>query len=188
MIVDPEGLAHHPQWSDDSRDQCPEWFMSPEASQASGALYQSTIQRILPHRYPFLLVDRVIEFVPGERIVGIKNFSADEFGFEGHFPGAPVAPAGILIEMVTQLGAILVLDRAGMADKVAVILHIPSARMLQPVEPGDMLRVEAEVVRLREDFGELRGAAYRQGELVAEGRMRFALANAADFLPGRVES
>lgn len=120
--------------------------------------------------------------MPGERIVGIKNFTADEDAFRGHFPGVPQAPAGLLIEMVTQLGAILVLERPGMESKVAVILQIPAAQMLRPVQPGDSLRLEAEVVKLKEAFGEMRGAAYREGQLVAEGRMRFAVADASGLL------
>lgn len=146
-------------------------------------LFQAATQRIIPHRYPFLLVDRVTEFVPGKRIAGIKTFTANEESFVGHFPAAPVVPGGILIEIVTQLGAILVLERPEMAAKIAVILQIPSARMLKPVQAGDILRVEAEAVKLRSNFGELRGAAYREGELVADGQMRFAIANAADLLP-----
>lgn len=141
-------------------------------------LFQSAIQRILPHRYPFLLVDRVIEFVPGQRIVGIKHFSANDVSSQDGPPGAPIVPGGILIECVTQLGAILVLERPQMAGKVALILQIPLARMLKPVQPGDTLRLEAEVMKLGELFGELRGAAYLEGELVAEGRMRFAIASA----------
>ncbi len=151
-------------------------------------LFQSAIQRILPHRYPFLLVDRVIDFVPGERIVGIKQFSANDVTSQDGPSGAPIVPGGILIETITQLGAILVLERPRMAGKVAVILQIPSARMLKPVRAGDTLRLESEVVKLGELFGELRGAAYREGELVADGQMRFAIANAADLLPGRVNS
>ena len=140
-----------------------------------------SIQRVLPHRYPFLLVDRVTEFVPGVRIVGVKTFTANEEASEGHFPGAPMAPTGILIEMVTQLGAILVLERPEMQGKIAMILHIPSARMLKPVVPGDTLRVEAQVVRLRGSFGELRGVAYRGDELVAEGTLRFAITDASNL-------
>jgi 3-hydroxymyristoyl/3-hydroxydecanoyl-(acyl carrier protein) dehydratase len=145
-------------------------------------LFQSAIQRILPHRYPFLLVDRVTEFVPGQRIVGVKNFTGNEDISLGYSPQSPQVPTGILLEAVTQLGAILVLERPEMAAKVAVMLQIPSARLLQPVRPGDTLRLEAEVLKLGELFGELRGAAYRDGELIAEGQMRFALASAADVL------
>jgi 3-hydroxymyristoyl/3-hydroxydecanoyl-(acyl carrier protein) dehydratase len=146
-------------------------------------LFQSAIQRILPHRYPFLLVDRVTEFVPGQRIVGVKNFTGNEDTSLGYSPESPQVPTGILLEAVTQLGAILVLERPEMAGKVAVMLQIPSARLLQPVHPGDTLRLEAEVLKLGELFGELRGAAYRDGELIAEGQLRFALASAGDVLP-----
>lgn len=145
-------------------------------------LFQSAIQRILPHRFPFLLVDRVTEFIPGKRITGIKRFTANEATSEGPTAAAPMVPSGILIESVTQLGAILILERPEMAGKVAVILQIPSARMLRPVQPGDTLRLEAEVLKLGELFGELRGVAYCEDELVAEGRMRFAIANEADLL------
>lgn len=144
-------------------------------------LYQSAIQRILPHRYPFLLVDRVTEFTAGRRIVGIKRFTINDEASQGYSSSAPVVPMGILFEMVTQLGAILVLERPEMAGKVAVILHVPFARTLDLIRPGDTLRVEAEVVKLRENFGELRGTAYRNGKLVAEGQMRFGIANPADL-------
>jgi 3-hydroxymyristoyl/3-hydroxydecanoyl-(acyl carrier protein) dehydratase len=144
---------------------------------------QSIIPRILPHRYPFLLVDRVTELVPGQRIVGVKCFTGNEEPALGYSPDSPQVPTGILLEAVTQLGAILVLERPEMAGKIAVILQIPSAQLLQPVHPGDVLRLEAQVLKLGERFGELRGTAYREGELIAEGQMRFAVANASDVLP-----
>ena|SRR2546422_727841 len=145
------------------------------------------IERVLPHRHPFLLVDRVTEFEPGRRIAGVKNFSANEEACQGYDPARMLVPAGILFEMVTQLGAILVLERpemqgGEMQTKVPVLLQIPAARLLEPVYLGDTLRLEAEAVKLRENFGELRGAAYREGKRVAEGQMRFAIANAADLL------
>jgi 3-hydroxymyristoyl/3-hydroxydecanoyl-(acyl carrier protein) dehydratase len=148
-------------------------------------LFQSAIQRIIPHRYPFLLVDRVTEFVAGERIVGIKNFTVNEATLEGHFParGAGV-PMGIVLEAVTQLGAILVLERPEMDAKIAVILQVPMARMLRPVEFGETLRLEARVVKLKENFGELKGVAYVGDELVAEGQMRFGIADPASVAPG----
>jgi len=144
---------------------------------------QSGIQRILPHRYPFLLIDRVTELEPGKRIVGLKNFTGNEEPPLGYSPDSPQVPTGILLEAVTQLGAILVLERPEMAGKLAFILQINSAQLHKPVYPGDTLRMEAEVVKMGERFGELRGLAYREGELVAEGQMRFAVANAQDVLP-----
>jgi 3-hydroxymyristoyl/3-hydroxydecanoyl-(acyl carrier protein) dehydratase len=153
--------------------------LSPEPKQ----LFDADIKRILPHRYPFLLVDRVTELVPGIRIAGTKYFSIDDDAGRGHFPDSPLVPAGIVMEVVTQLGAILVLERPEMLGKVAVILQIPSARLLGPIRPGDTLEVQAEVLKLRESFGELRGLAYRDGVLIAEGHMRFGIANAADLLP-----
>jgi 3-hydroxyacyl-[acyl-carrier-protein] dehydratase len=137
---------------------------------------QSFIQRVLPHRYPFLLVDRIIEFVPAVRIAGLKVFSANEWFQPSHFPVAPIVPCGILLEMTTQLGAVLVLERPEMAGKIAMILQIPSAQMHAVARPGDALRAEAEVLKLRENFGELQGRVYRGGELIAEGRMRFVIA------------
>ena len=157
--------------------------MAHETYHSMTPLFQSAIQRIIPHRYPFLLVDRITEFISAQRITGIKTFTVDEAESQGHFPEYPLVPAGILIEMVTQLGAILVLERPQMQGKIAVILQIPAAKMLVPVHFGDSLRVEAEVIKLRHRFGELRGAAYRQGERVAEGQMRFAIANTGDLLP-----
>ena len=146
-------------------------------------LFQSAIQRLIPHRYPFLLVDRVTEFVPGQRIVGIKNVSLNDEISQGYLPVAPTVPLSVVLEAVTQLGAILVLARPEMVGKVAVILQIPSAKSLKPVQPGDSLRLEARVLKLKETFGELHGSAFRAGELVGEGHMRFAIADAADLLP-----
>ena len=136
---------------------------------------QPFIQRVLPHRYPFLLVDRIVEVVPATRITGLKVFSADEWHQPGHFPGAPVVPCGILLEMTTQLGAVLVLERPEMAGKIAVILQIPSAHMHAVAQPGDALRAQAEVLKLRENFGELQGRVYRGDDLIAEGQMRFGI-------------
>jgi len=144
---------------------------------------QSFVQGIIPHRYPFLLIDRVIEIEPGKRIVGVKNFTGNEEMPLGYSPDSPQVPTGILLEAVTQLGAILVLERPEMAGKLAMILQIPSATLHQIVRPGDTLRIEAEVLKMGKRFGEMRGAAYRGGELVAEGRMRFAIANASDVIP-----
>lgn len=145
--------------------------------------HEADVKAVLPHRYPFLLVDRVTDFVPGVRIIGIKRFSSGDHVAQGYFPATPIIPTGILLEVVTQLGAVLVLERPEMKNKIAMILQIPSARMIEPVQPGDTLRVEAEVIKLREAYGELRGAIYREGQLVAEGQMRFAIADSSEVLP-----
>lgn len=162
--------------------------MTDETHEPSQALSQSAIRRILPHRYPFLFVDRVIEFVRGVRIVGIKTFSANDAACQGHFPASPTVPGGILIEALTQLGAILVLEQPQMTGKVAVILGIPSARMIEPVRLGESVRLEAEIVRMRTNYGEVRGVVDRAGRRVAQGAMRFGVVSAADLLPGQVDS
>ena len=151
--------------------------------QITQSLNHSILERLIPHRYPFLLVDRVTEFVRGERIVGIKNVSLNDEISQGYFPAAPTVPLGVVLEAVTQLGAILVLARPEMVGKVAVILQIPSAKSMKPVQPGDSLRLEARVLKLKETFGELYGSAFRDGECVGEGQMRFAIASAAELLP-----
>ncbi len=142
------------------------------------------IARILPHRFPFLFVDQVAEFVPGQRIVAIKHFSIDDRAARGNPPGVTVIPTGVILELVTQVGAVLVLERPEMAGKIAMILHIPYARVIKPIEAGDTVRVEAKVVRMKAQFGELHGSIFRAGELVAEGQMRFGIANAQDVMPG----
>jgi 3-hydroxyacyl-[acyl-carrier-protein] dehydratase len=145
----------------------------------------SDVLRILPHRYPFLFVDQVTEFIPGQRIAATKRFSVNDEAARGYLPASPIISVGVLMELVTQLGAILVMERPEMAGKAAMILQIPAARLTQPVEPGDTLRVEAEVIKIGERLGELRGAIFRAGELVAEGRMRFAIAKAGQMLESR---
>jgi 3-hydroxyacyl-[acyl-carrier-protein] dehydratase len=142
----------------------------------------SDILSILPHRYPFLFVDRITEFIPGQRIAATKRFSVNDEAARGYLPASPIISVGVLMELVTQLGAVLVMERPEMAGKVAMILQIPVARLTQRVEPGDTLRVEAEVIKIGERLGELRGAIFRAGELVAEGSLRFAIAAAVEIL------
>jgi 3-hydroxyacyl-[acyl-carrier-protein] dehydratase len=156
--------------------------MANQTQQEASPSFDSIIQRVLPHRYPFLLVDRVTGFTPGVEIHGVKNFTANEAMLLGHSPSLPVVPSGILLEAVTQLGAILVLARPEMKDKVAMTLQIPAAHIHRLVVPGDVVRFEARVLKLRETLGELHGAAYIENELVAEGQMRFAIAPRAAIL------
>jgi len=156
--------------------------MEHQPSETSTASLESIISRVLPHRYPFLLVDRVTDFIPGVEIHGIKTFTANEETPLGYSPSSPVVPTGILLEAVTQLGAILVLERPQMAGKIAMILQIPSARFYRFIVPGDTVQFEARVLKLRETLGELQGSAYLGSALVAEGRMRFAIASRAAIL------
>jgi 3-hydroxymyristoyl/3-hydroxydecanoyl-(acyl carrier protein) dehydratase len=155
-------------------------------SPADAVFLKDSIQDIIPHRYPFLLIDRVTEFNPGTKIRGIKNFTTTERFVHGFQPENLMVPCSILLEMVTQLGAILVLERPGMAGKIAVILQIPSAMMHHVVMAGEAVEAQAEVLKLRESFGELRGTVYRGSEVVAEGQMRFAIAAAEGILPSGV--
>lgn len=144
----------------------------------------SDVARILPHRFPFLFVDQVLEFFPGQRIVAVKHFSIDDQCSRRTAPEAGIVPTGVILELVTQVGAVLVMERPEMDGKIAMILHIPSARVITPIQAGDTVRVEAEVVRMKTQFGELRGSIFREGELVAEGQMRFGIANVKDVMPG----
>lgn len=127
------------------------------------------IQAILPHRYPFLLVDRIIEYEPRKRVVGIKNVTANEPFFAGHFPGAPVMPGVLIIEAMAQTAGVMML--ANLPDreqKLVFFTGIDGAKFRRPVVPGDQLRLELTVLRLRPRYIKLRGEAYVDSQLVAE--------------------
>jgi len=156
--------------------------VQPKVTKSLGKSFERGINEILPHRYPFLLIDRITEFVPGQRIEALKRFSANDESLQGYSSHA-LLPAGILFELVTQLGAVLVMERPQMEGKVPVILQIPRARMHRAVHAGETLRLEARVLKIRENFGELRGVIYREDELVGEGQMRFAIADKRSLKP-----
>jgi 3-hydroxyacyl-[acyl-carrier-protein] dehydratase len=138
-------------------------------------LDQRAIQQILPHRYPFLLVDRITELEPDKRIVGIKNVSISE-RFLSHSPGStPGFPPTILTECVAQVGAILILSKPENRDKIPLFVGIERVRYRRAVRPGDVVEVEARVKRLRSRMGQLYGFARVNGEVVLEGTMTFAL-------------
>ncbi len=127
------------------------------------------IQQLLPHRYPFLLVDRVIELVPRERIVGIKQVSINEPFFQGHFPGAPVMPGVLVIEALAQVGALLALREIEDRDKKLVLFTgIERARFRRPVVPGDTLVLEVKAVRVGSRSQRMRGEARVDGQLCAD--------------------
>ena len=136
----------------------------------------AAIERILPHRYPFLLVDRVTECEPDRRIVGIKNVSLNErYLWHGAGDEEPVLPATILTEAVAQVGAILILSKPENREKLIFFMGIERVRYRHPVHPGDVVEIEAVVKRLRSRMGVLSGAARVNGKVVCDGTMTFAL-------------
>ena len=133
------------------------------------------IQKIIPHRYPFLFVDKIIDLVPGEKAVGIKNVSINESYFRGHFPGHPVMPGVLILEALAQVGGVLMLSRPENQGKLAYFMTIEAVKFRQPVHPGDQLRLEAEVIKIRSKTGQCRGKAYVGDKLVCEAEVKFAL-------------
>jgi beta-hydroxyacyl-ACP dehydratase FabZ len=135
------------------------------------------IQRILPHRYPMLLVDRIEELEP-ERIVGIKNVTANEPFFAGHFPGFPVMPGVLIVEAMAQVAGVLVLKDLP-AQSAVFLASIEQAKFRRPVVPGDQLRIEMKVVKRRANVAKMAGTASVDGAVVAEAEVMCKLADKA---------
>jgi beta-hydroxyacyl-ACP dehydratase FabZ len=136
------------------------------------------IQDILPHRYPFLLVDRIIELVPGERIVGIKQVTINEPFFQGHFPGAPVMPGVLVVEAMAQVGAVYALNLIENRDQKLVLFSgIDKARFRRPVVPGDTLTITVTPVRVGSRVQRMRGEARVDGQLAAEADIMSVIAD-----------
>ena len=135
-----------------------------------------SIMKFLPHRYPFLLVDRILEYQERERIVGLKNVTINEPYFQGHFPGVPIMPGVLIIEAMAQVGGVLVFKALPNRDeKLVFFMGIENARFRKPVRPGDQLRLEMTVLRSRARVGKLNGKAYVDETLVAEADIMFSL-------------
>lgn len=143
------------------------------------------IQEILPHRWPFLLVDRILEMEAGQRAVGIKNVSAGEPYFQGHFPNQPIMPAVLIVEALAQVGAIALLSLPENRGKLGLFVGIDGFRFRKPVVPGDTLRLEVRLERLRGAFGRGSARAEVDGATVAEGKLTFALADPSSLALSR---
>jgi beta-hydroxyacyl-ACP dehydratase FabZ len=133
------------------------------------------IRQILPHRYPFLLIDRIIEFDPGRRCVGLKNVTINEKYFNGHFPGHAIMPGAILVESIAQVGCILLLTKPEGKGQLAYFGAIDKVRFNKPVFPGNTVIIEAETIAYRRGIGKVHGTARVNGEVVCEGEFTCAL-------------
>lgn len=131
------------------------------------------IRRILPHRFPFLLVDRIVEVKGKERIVGIKNVTANEPFFTGHFPEQPVMPGVLIVEALAQTAGVLMLNTPENLGKLAFFMAIENAKFRKPVIPGDQLRLEVDIIRWKTKTGKVRGVAYVDGKVAAEAELTF---------------
>ena len=138
------------------------------------------IQRIIPHRFPILLVDRIVELEPGQRAVGLKNVSTNEWFFEGHFPGNPIMPGVLIVEALAQTGAVAALSADEFSGKLGLFAGIDGVRFRRQVVPGDQLRLDVEMERLRRGIGRAWAKATVDGETAAEGRLTFALVDPPD--------
>lgn len=145
-----------------------------------GALTPHDILKILPHRYPFLLVDRIIKMEDYRRVIGIKNVTFNEPFFSGHFPGAPIMPGVLIVEAMAQVGGVVVLSIPEWQGKLPYLTGIDKMRFRKPVIPGDQLVIEVEVINMKANIGKVSAEAKVDGQLVAQGELLFAIVAASN--------
>lgn len=133
------------------------------------------IMRILPHRYPFLLVDRILDIEPGKKAVGLKNVTFNENFFQGHYPGQPIMPGVLILEMMAQVGGVLLLSMTGNEGKLAYFGGMDKVRFRKPVLPGDTIIAEVELLKTKGNAGKVKAVARVHGQVVAEGEFIFML-------------
>ena len=131
---------------------------------------------LLPHRYPFALVDRVIEHIPGEKAVAIKNITINEPQFQGHFPERPLMPGVLIVESMAQVGGLIVTQMPDLPSGLFVFAGIDNVKFRRPVVPGDQLIITCQLLSIkRKRFGKVRGEAHVEGKLVCSGELMFSL-------------
>ncbi len=151
---------------------------------SSGAMDILQIQAILPHRYPFLLIDRVVEIERKKKIIALKNVTINEPFFSGHFPGAPIMPGVLIVEAMAQAGATLLLTEIeDRESQLVVFTGIERARFRRPVVPGDQLRIEVTVLAWRRIAGRMEGKVFVDGKLVAEATVSCAVVDRSRTKP-----
>jgi 3-hydroxyacyl-[acyl-carrier-protein] dehydratase len=135
------------------------------------------IKKILPHRYPFLLVDRVLELVPNERIVALKNVTVNESFFNGHFPNKPVMPGVLIIESMAQAAGLVMLSLEEHKGKIPYFTGIDNARFRRPIVPGDQVILEVDVIKVRGNVGRVKAVAKIENQIATEAELMFILAD-----------
>ena len=134
------------------------------------------IQQLLPHRYPFALVDRIIDYVPGQKAVGIKNVTINEPHFQGHFPGRPIMPGVLIVEAMAQVGGVVLTQLPDLQGSLFLFAGIDKVRFRRPVVPGDQLMMTVEILTIKQRrFGKMQARAEVDGRLACEGELMFSL-------------